>query len=139
MRRLPANAGLTLLEVMFAAGVLAMALSLLFGSLLSMNVVGQISESRTSAASQLASVLEELREMPIEQVVNYTPPELYGPGVSTVVSVGYYDADDGFVLLPLAGDAPLNLPNPLQVKAELIWTDERDRLYSMEAVTYHAR
>ena len=43
------NGGFTLVELMFAAGTLALALTLLFGSLISINVMGEVNEGRTKA------------------------------------------------------------------------------------------
>ena len=130
---------MTLLDLMYAAGVLALALSLLFGSLMSLSVIGQLSESRTQAAAHVASVLEEVRRLPLEGIVAYTPPEFYGPGVERAVNVGFYNANGELVALPVGEDVPAGLPNPLQVRAEFIWSDDRGRLYSVQAVTNHGR
>ncbi|MBI2435002.1 MAG: hypothetical protein HYV26_19275 [Candidatus Hydrogenedentes bacterium] len=135
------TAGMTLLELMFAAGVLALALSLLFGSLISINIIGQLSENRTMAASQLASVLEEVRALPIEELMLFAPPEVDGPGVEHQVSLTYFDGGGTEIDLPLDAveSIPSDLPNPLEIRATLIWSDDQGRVYSMDAVTQHGR
>lgn len=142
MKSLKKDAGMTLLELMFAAGVLALGLSLLFGSLLSFNLVGQLSESRTMAASEVASVMEELRSLPIEKLIFYQPAaDLTAPGVDQAMSVSYYDSSNTQISLPLPEGSPVpaNIPNPFQIRAELIWTDENGRFYSVHAVAQHER
>ena len=49
------RAGFTLLELMFAAGVLATALAILFGSLVTMYTLGEVNEGRTKASNHLSS------------------------------------------------------------------------------------
>lgn len=144
--RANSQAGFTLLEAMFAAGVLSLALSMLFGSLLTINVIGQLSESRTQAACELASLLEEARTMSIGELINYVPPELHGPGIDQSVQLEYIDGSGNAVPLPLApeeesGEAkvPAGLPNPLEIRATYAWTDENGRVYGMSAATRHGR
>ena len=140
------EAGLTLLELMFAAGVMAMALSLLFGSLISVSVIGRINESRTEAVSVLSSVLEEVRTMPLQDLQTYAPPQLHGPGESYLVELACYapkmTSEDEEQTAPLpTGEFermtfPLptefdmtTLPNPLEVEVTVRWREANERVF----------
>ncbi len=130
------TAGMTLIELMFACGVLATGLSLLFGSLISINLIGEVSTNRTVASAELAGVLEELRTGTLREVLTYTPPELQGPGVERALQLECYDTDGNAVTLPVADlDNLPELPNPLEVKATLVWSDEQGRVFSRAAST----
>ena len=129
---------MTLLELMFASGVLAMGLALLFGSLVSINVLGNISEDRTSAAVQVASVLEHLRTQSYDDLLNYQlPPEPSAPGVKRAIVVECFDENGGSVPLPLrqtqdgVTETP-NLPSPLEVRVTMAWASENGRAWSVQ-------
>jgi type II secretory pathway pseudopilin PulG len=140
------NEGMTLLEVTFAAGVLATALAMLFGALLNMRVIGQVSSDRSVALANLASVMEDLRGSSYDDLINYTQPTVHGPGVSNAVLLECFDADGNGIPLPWeAGDADAappgagSMPNPITVKATFAWTDERGRIFSVHTATQIGR
>lgn len=135
-KKLTDQAGMTLLEVMFASGVLAMGLSMLFGALISINVVGELSESRAQATAELSGILEELRFMSRNDVLAYVAPELTQPGTYQAVTLETYDAEGTALSLPLdPGIDAEDLPVPLEVKATLIWQDESGHVFSVFATT----
>jgi type II secretory pathway pseudopilin PulG len=150
MKRNPANnAGMSLVEVMFAMGILATTLSLLFGSLISISVVGKINEEKAVANTALNSTLEELRGMPLKDLLTYAPETPGMPGVERSVLLECYDDDGAAVELPmdLAVDpdsgalleALPDLPNPLEVKATLLWTNQKGHVFKAYATTSVSR
>jgi len=133
---------MTLLELMIASGMLALALSMIFGSLISISVVGDISESRVNAANAVAGVLEQVRQKSLTDLAQFTPVLDSGPGVRRTVTLECYDNNGDAVSLPLPAEAQSQLaalPNPLEVKATLIWEDERGRVFSTYTSTYVGR
>ena len=146
MTRHPSNnSGMTLIEIMFAMGILATTLSLLFGSLISISVVSRLNEEKAVANTTLNSTLEELRGKPLKDLLLFVPETPEMPGVERTVSLECYD-DDGTVLalpmdLEIDADSgallePLpDLPNPLEVKATLLWTDQKGHVFKTCATT----
>lgn len=146
MNRHPAdNDGMTLIEIMFAMGILAATLSLLFGSLISISIVGRINEDKAVANTALNSTLEELRNKPLQDLLLYTPETPDHPGVERTVQLECYDDDGAAIAIPmdLEVDAasgallePLpDLPNPLEVKATLLWTNEKGHVFKTYVTT----
>jgi type II secretory pathway pseudopilin PulG len=133
MVKLKNNAGMTLVEVMLASGVMATALSLLFGSLMSISVIGRISEERVSARAELGSVMEGLNGKTGAQLLAYVKPTLKGPGTNRAIVVQAYQANGTAVNLPFVGQTPPTLPNPVEVKVTYTWTDEKGRINLIRA------
>lgn len=146
---LKSQSGMTLLELMFALGIVAMSLAMIFGSLISVMIMGRVSESKTEAAAVLSSIMEELQAQSFETLVKYTPPAMHGPGVK-------YDVDIHCVVSPPADDTPLGetvgellpetlvplplpltftaaLPNPLEVRAEITWQEDSGHVFKSTA------
>lgn len=132
--------GMTLLEVTFAAGILAMTLSLLFGSLISISLVARLNEDKTIANTELVSVLEKVSQMPLEELVKYEPPTLDRPGVKRAVSLVCFDREGAPVNLPLPredgkpAETP-DLPNPLEVQAVLLRSSPSGHVFQSTATT----
>src|SRR5688572_23384894 len=125
MVKLKSTAGMSLVEIMLASGVLATALSLLFGSLMSISVIGKISEERVAARVELSSVLEEFSDMKqASDLLGYTLPTVEGPGVNHTAVVQAYLADGTAVSLPSVANPQPTLPNPVEVKVTYTWEDE---------------
>jgi Tfp pilus assembly protein PilV len=72
--------GFTLLEIMIAAGVMAMGLVLVFGALVSIAETNQTSQTRTVANAQVNSVLEEVQALGPVELASYQPPPMPGLG-----------------------------------------------------------
>jgi hypothetical protein len=139
------NAGLTLLELMFASGIVAMALALLFGSLISMRVMGQANEDQVKATAFLGSILEEVNALAFDQLgAITTPTNLLGPGKTrnrNIVLAFTVPKSDGSIssyALPYTGDISL-IPNPVEVKVTLTWQDEVGRNLQMVTSTMKGR
>lgn len=139
------NEGMTLIEIMFAMGILATTLSLLFGSLISISLVGRINEEKAVADTALSSTLEQLRGKPLKDLLLFTPEIPDKPGVERTVLLECYDGDGEAVSLPM--DLAVNpdsgalidplpaMPNPLEVKATLLWTNEKGHVFKTSATT----
>lgn len=139
--------GLTLLEVTFATSVLAIALAMLFGSLLNLRLIGQTSGEKSVALAHMASVMEEIRGLTLEQLMTYQQPAFNGPGEDQAVLIECFDKDGAAVGFPVkpddAGEVTLPatglFPNPAPIKVTFAWTDASGRVYSVRASTEVAR
>ncbi|MBL7647532.1 MAG: type II secretion system protein [Candidatus Hydrogenedentes bacterium] len=139
------NSGMTLIEIMFAMGILATTLSLLFGSLISISIVGRLNEEKAVANTALSSTLEELRGKPLKDLLLYEPQTPEWPGVERTVQLECFDEDGVAIAIPMDLDVdadsgallePLpDLPNPLEVKATLLWTNEKGHVFKTYVTT----
>jgi len=147
-RRRSNTAGMTLLELMFAAGIVAVVLAMVFGSLITVSAIGTINESRVEAVAALSGIMEEINTLPYDQVLEYMPPELEMPGRYYQISVELILPEGGeglgepggktiFLPLPPEYDAPL--PNPVQVRVTLAWLAESGHDFRVEATTVKGR
>ncbi len=136
------NAGLSLLELTFASGILAMALSLLFGSLISITLVARLNEDKSVAGTILSSVLEDVSGKSWKELQAWEAPMLTQPGTKRAVTLACFDAEGNAIPLPMAeeGDGEMPpLPNPLEIQATLLWSDSRGHVYQSEATMLMAR
>lgn len=143
-RVLTKNSGMSLIEVTFAMGILATTLSLLFGALISITVIGQVNEDKAVANAELSSVVEAMRGMSLAELLTYTPEAPAHPGVEQTVVLECFDGDAAAIALPMALDldesgkpvGPLpDLPNPVEVKATLLWTNDSGHVYQATITT----
>ena len=143
MKRVVKNQdGMTLLELMFALGIVAMSLAMIFGSLISVMIMGRVSESKTEAAAVLSSIMEELQSESFETLMKYTPPDMYGPGVkydvaiNCVVTSGTGElATEVLVPLPLPSTYTAALPNPLELRVEITWQEDSGHVFKSTTST----
>jgi len=134
------NAGLSLIEMMFASGIVALTLSMVFGALVSLSDVSQSAERRAIAVTHLATVLETLQSLPYEDLRRYDPSALEGLAKGETVVAECFDASGAVVPLPLPpGAVQEALPNPLRVRATITWTVGRGRILSMSGWVLLAR
>ena len=127
--------GMTLVELVFAVGVLSVALGIMFSSLVSMYGMGQIAEGRTRAAMIMTSVMDDLRELPdLPTVLAYTPGDIAFEDAEAVVLVEAIANDGSPVPLPAAGNAA-TFPNPVEVRTTVFWNQVRGRTFSMSGST----
>ncbi len=127
------DAGLTLIEIMFASGVLATAVGIMFGALITLAVTGDIAEGRTRATTGMASVMEGIRASNLD-VLTQTPAPVVVDGHTMAVTLEAVGSDGNPVTLPLES-AINNLPNPVEIRVTLIWQDRRGRMYTSRAAT----
>ena len=130
----PDESGLTLLELMMAAGVMALALAFLFGSLITISVAGGLTENRASAVTHLSSVLEEIRGLSYDELLAYQPPAFNNLAPTEAITVECYKEDGSALQLPVNPDSLTNpLPNPLQVRCTVAWNDPRGHALQQRA------
>ncbi len=139
------RAGMTLLEVMIAGGVLTIGFVLLFGSIISISATGSLSEDRATAVAHMSSVLEEVRGLAFNDLLDYQPPALPGLGAAAEVEAALV-ADDGAGGLETLGVLPASLgdlaaapPNPATVRVTVRWRDRAGRTLTTSAVTMVGR
>jgi len=127
------NSGFTLLELMFAGGIMAMSMSLLFGSLIGLSVTGGLTESQAIAVTHLSSVAEELNTMSFTQLAAYAPPTFGNLGSAETIEVRCQDASGAMLTLPVDAATASNLPNPLTVQVVVTWQDQRGYTFTKTA------
>lgn len=144
------KAGMSLIELMLATGILAGTMTAVFTSLVAVSVIGTTNESRTRASLALASILEEINVLPFSDVLKYAPPAtIKTPGVSHQITVemllsAQEDDDESSsqssnvttVSLPVAtGYNTSQIPNPVEVRVTLAWQEANGRVYQVRAST----
>ena len=127
------DAGVTLIEIIFAAGIVATALGIMLGSLVTLAVMGDVAEGRARAITAKSGVLEQMRAagprnfllQPLEQVV--VDDHVLD------VSMQMLTADGDFLDAPLdlEDDGPFSDPMELQITVE--WEGLRGRRYSIRS------
>jgi type II secretory pathway pseudopilin PulG len=128
------ESGLTLLELMMASGIMALALAFLFGSLIAISLASGLTENRASAVTHLSSVLEEVRGLSYNELLAYEPPDFHNLAPTEAITVECYKDDGTPLQLPVNPDTLTNpLPNPLQVRCTVAWNDPRGHALQMRA------
>ena len=140
-----AEAGMTLIEIMFAAGIGGTALAMMFSSLMTISLVGEIAVDRALVITQLDSVIEEMRDMTEEEILAWQPPRLEdGPGTVNMVFALAYGDDGTAFWLPKnihaqteaeASVLTVNLPNPTEIRVIYVWLDDKGRFYWIDTST----
>lgn len=142
--RFNGETGLTLLEVTFAAGILATAFALLLTSMMSMSVVRRGSETRQVAVTHLSSILEEVHDASFAELMSYVPPAFEGWEGNETLVIECFNSEGQAFVLPLTSDLSVNLmegelPNPLEVKATLSWGNDWGPSFTVSASTFCSR
>lgn len=140
-RVLSDQGGMTLVELMFAVGVVGAALAMMFGSLMTVSFLGELSQQRTNAMGQVNSILEEIRGLSREDLLRYRVPAIQnGPGnVNVAVALAYGANNESYYLPQITSTTTtpptVNLPNPTEVRVLFVWMDARGRVYHVESST----
>jgi len=123
------DAGLTLLELMIASGIMGMAFLYLFGAIASITNLGSTTQKRAIAQSQLSSILETVRTLSYAQLKAYTAPTVQGLGATATARVEGFSAGGAAMTFPV----PLVtvFPNPVEVRVTITWRDARGRTNSL--------
>jgi type II secretory pathway pseudopilin PulG len=126
------------MELMFASGVLAISMGVLFGSLVSLSTSGQVAEGKTQATAYMLSVLEQVRSTSRANIFTFTPPAApANPGFTMAITLEALDASGGANRLPLADSSVIgSLPDPIPVRATVVFATSRGNLYSVTSTTY---
>jgi len=136
-KRFHDETGLTLLELMFAAGVMVIAFVLLFQAVFSLSSLRDDTEQRAIAMAHVSSIMEQIHNGTYEELLAYVPPEFPGLNQQTFEIRCYYPSGE-FVTLP-SETLTTPLPNPLEVQVLTTWQNYRGGLSSAEATTVHRR
>ncbi len=123
---------------MIASGVVAMSMGLLFGSLVSIGTSGQVAEGKTQAVAYGMSVLEQVRYTPRAALFIYSPPAPpQVPGFTMAMVLDALDANGNAVRLPLTNAAAgAGLPNPLAVRATVVYATPRGQVCALTSTAY---
>ncbi len=127
--------GMTLIELMFAAGILAFVLSMIFTSVVTVGMNREIHTQRLQAESVVNEILDQISRSDSTQILNFRPnlPEL--PGTNATLQVEAVTAAGTPITLPASGN--INLPNPLEVRVTLTWqTTDRGYTITKRGSTY---
>jgi type II secretory pathway pseudopilin PulG len=120
-RSLPANAGMTLLEILIASGIMATALVLVMSSLANIDATGETAGERSLANSHATSVLEELRGTDQVGLLLYRPPVFRGLRGETI-TVQYVGTAGNLVTVPMAASSSVTpIPNPTEIRVTVRW------------------
>lgn len=139
------EAGMSLVELMLAAGVVATSLSILFGSLISIAIMERINEGRAMAATVMSSVMEELSNASWAELGAYAPPlfqsdlqevgavvECYVPAEGTGGEGEAPDESENWVSLPLPEAAELAFEPPLEMRITVSWRDVSGHMFEVK-------
>ncbi|HOQ89694.1 MAG TPA: prepilin-type N-terminal cleavage/methylation domain-containing protein [Candidatus Hydrogenedentes bacterium] len=136
------NAGFTLLELMFAVGVLASALAILFGSLVTMYTMGEINEGRAKASNHLASILDHIRYLPLRDALTLNVPLYRENSIEMAAELQVRDAGGNLIDLPVVDPVATMALLPqdaVEFRCRVVWQDSRGHIYMTEGVTLYAR
>jgi hypothetical protein len=129
---------MTLIEITIATAVIMVVFVLAMGTIISVSTTSAVSEDQAMAATQVASVMEELRSMPSEELLSYQPPTAEELPAGTGVDVVCFDGDGNAFELPLTGEAGA-LPNPTEIQVTVFWQDKMGRTYSTRSSAMFGR
>jgi len=127
---------MTLIEIMIAAGIMLVALVMMFGTLMRISDTTSNTQERAIAATQLASLTDDVQAMTIDQLKSYTAPALTGLGAYQTVQVQCVDKNGTLVDLPSTDtNFDSNMPDPLEVRIRVTWRDESGRTFQQQVST----
>jgi len=134
LERLPrpqADAGMTLFEVMIAAGVTLVAIVVAMGSIVSIATTSTVSETQVMATNIASSVLEQVRTLSLDDLAAFVPPADLTRRDGTAIQITCYDNGGNAHQTPFDPDTVgATFPNPLPVEVTVTWRDDQGRTYS---------
>ena len=132
-QRQKSQLGLTLLEVMIAAGVLALAMVMAMGSMLSISATTAQAEDQAAASAAVSSLIEQIRATPMENIRNFQPPAQAGMRIQSQVWVV---TNNNEIALPADQNVSNNIFRaPLQVRVQVNWLDNAGRPRVLDTTT----
>lgn len=126
--------GMTLLELMFASGILAFVLSMIFTSVITVGMNREIHTQRLQAESVVSEILDQISRADTTQILSFNPMVQHLPGKNPVLRVEVLTASGNPISLPVTGN--VNLPNPLEVRVTLSWQTTRGYSITERGSTY---
>ncbi|HOV32225.1 MAG TPA: type II secretion system protein [Candidatus Hydrogenedens sp.] len=127
--------GMTLVELMFAAGILTFVLSMIFTSVISVGVNREIHTQRLQAESAVNDVLDQISRMDASQILSFQPDVVLLPGNSAVLQIEAVVSDGSTINIPSVNGA-VTLPNPVEIRVILSWQTDRGYTITKRASTY---
>jgi type II secretory pathway pseudopilin PulG len=147
------EAGMTLLEIMFAAAIMASTLVFMLGSIVTLSMTSDISGDQAAVMAQITGIVEELRNLSEADLLYYVPPEPPPGSPEQTVQISYTlhggdsfiapwipdapDVDDSGAEQPAAA-APA-LPNPLYVQITVAGLSKTGRHFVIQSATVVGR
>ena len=129
-----AEQGMTLVEIMTAAGLIGVAFLFILGAVLSVNETRATVQQQARAISELSSVTESLRSVAFTEILELTDADIALLAPDQDLTVECFTTDGEAVPLPLPADvSPGALPNPLEVRVTVTWNGPRGRMMSRSA------
>jgi type II secretory pathway pseudopilin PulG len=126
--------GMTLVELMFAAGILTVVLSMIFTSVISVGVNREIHTQRLQAESAVNEVLDQISRTDASQILNFQPDVVLLPGNNAVLQIEAVASDGSAIAIPSVN--PVSLPNPVEIRVILSWQTDRGYTITKRASTY---
>lgn len=135
--RIKSNKGMTLMEIMVAAAVFVIGLAALLSGLLSAVYFMENSRETTIAASDLRTMMEDIRSSPFSDLTTDFPNGVQdGPvGNPYPTIVGGYALRNEHISVTYTDPDT----DPLEINVLLSWQDKRGRSYSSSMSTYMTR
>ncbi|MBN2309265.1 MAG: type II secretion system protein [Candidatus Hydrogenedentes bacterium] len=134
------EAGMTLVEIMIASGIMTIAFVFIMGSIISISTATSCTEEQMLAGATVSSVMEELHSLSYEELLAYQPAAAAQLGATATVTAVCYDVNGGANILPLDPDSlAAPLPNPVEVQVTVTWRDKMGRPFARRASAFYGR
>ncbi|HRI86738.1 MAG TPA: hypothetical protein PLJ47_00175 [Candidatus Hydrogenedentes bacterium] len=125
---------------MVTTAILSGVFVLLVGGLINIAEMNGISEDHTQATAQLTNTLEALRGLPLSELLAYKPVDMSKLGATASMSLVCIGASGEVIPLPITeAKVAESLPNPLEVRATVLWRDMRGRPQARTAGAMYRR
>lgn len=130
--------GLTLLELMFAVGLLTFVLSSMFTSVVYLGANREIETERLQAESIANEILDQISRLDRTQLLTFNAPEPeYMVGRNMTIQVVAIGSDGSEISIPVVGNSSsINLPNLVEVQVTITWTTARGYTMTKRVSTY---
>lgn len=127
--------GMTLVELMFAAGILAFVLSMVFTSVVGVGMNREIHTEQLLAESVVNEILDQISTMDRSQLLTFRPEVNVVPGANPILTIEAIGSNG--TPIPLPTNAPnISLPNPVEVRVTLTWESSSGITITKRGSTY---
>ncbi len=127
---------MTLVELMFAAGILAFILSMVFTSVVGVGLNSEIHTEQLLAESIVNEVLDQISTMEKAQLLTFQPDINIAPGYNARLTIEALTPDGNSIPIPNS-NPNLTLPNTqVEVRVTLTWQTARGITISKRGSTY---
>lgn len=126
------NKGFSFIDALAACFLLTGGLVVVAGALHELSVADSVAEAKVHARTLAASVLSELKGLPIEQVLQYSPET----SATATVAVELVNAAGEVVPLPAPSPDISSFPHNIEVRVKASCKSIRGHVVSVQAVGY---